>query len=100
MIKRIILFTLILSFALSAHAAIWYLRVPIEQVDAYMARLDALKGSSPYTLHYTQPVFSPMATVTTALLPIDERAQALLTPEEWASKLDQMPAEFQRSINP
>lgn len=97
--KRIILFTLILSFALSAHAAIWYLRVPKDQAEAMVARLDALKGSSPYTLHYTQPIESWMATVTTVIIPVDERAQSVLTESEWNGKLTDIPSEFVRNLH-
>ena len=38
-------------------------------------------------------------TVTTLLLPIDERAQTVLTAEEWGGKLATMPEDFERRIH-
>lgn len=98
MTRIITLLAILALIALPAHAAIWYLRVPADQVDAFMLRLDVLKGPSPYTLRYTEPVVSWMATETTVLIPVDERAESVLTADEWAAKMTEMPVEFQRQI--
>lgn len=96
--KLVTILAILVALASPAHAAIWYLLVPGDQVDAIMSRLDTLKGPSPYTLHYTLSIDSQCATVTTCLLPIDDRAQSVLTPEEWASRLATMPTEFIRPM--
>lgn len=99
--KKLILVLSLLAMAiLPAFAQIWYIQIPKDQVETYMTKLDVLKGPSPYTLHYTAPIESKMATVTTVILPIDERAQTVLTEEEWNNKLVDMPEEFKNSIHP
>lgn len=96
--KKLILMFLVLAATMSctsAFAAIWYLRIPATEAVSFMERLDVLKGPSPYTLHYTAPIDPTVSGSTTdVLLPIDERAQSVLSAEEWASKLTEMPVEF------
>lgn len=93
--KYLITLALLLSICLSSYAAIWYLRVPKAEADAIVARLDVLKGPSPYTTHYTLPIDPVVPESTTdVLIPIDERAQLVLTEAEWNSRLTDMPPEF------
>lgn len=71
-----------------------YLLIAIINLATMMDRLDVIVVGQPGTSHYTAPIYSPMATVTTCLLPLDDRAETVLTPEEWASRLATMPVEF------
>ena len=93
--KKLIIVLFVLA-SVAAYAD--FLLIEQTALEWYMNRLDVVKGDSPYTEHYTQPRYSWMATVTTCILPIDERAQSVLTPEEWASRLATMPVDFVRPL--
>jgi hypothetical protein len=91
--KKFIVLLILLSCQCWASVTGFILVQP-DAVPELMARLDTITANEPNTEHYTQPINSWMATVTTILIPIDERAQAVLTPEEWASRLATPPVEF------
>ena len=71
-----------------------YLLVAKTDLNSMMERLDAVKGPSEYTLHYTEPIQPVNPEYGFVLLPIDERAESVLTPEEWSSRLSEKPPEF------
>lgn len=75
-----------------------YILVMLINLAAMMDRLDLIRGPSPFTTHYTAPINPNIPTYPYVLLPIDDRAQSVLTPEEWASRLATMPTEFIRPM--
>lgn len=75
-----------------------YILVALINLAYLMDRLDALKGPSPHTAHYTDPISPVVSTYPFVLLPIDDRAKSVLTSEEWASRLATMPVEFVRPM--
>ncbi len=62
-----------------------------------MTRLDAIVVGTPGTAHYTSPI-SPLnpRDYPYRLLALDDRAETVLTPEEWASRLTDIPVQFLR----
>ena len=85
---------LLVLIAVSANAEIWFIQVPKEEAASFAQSLDYLKPDSPYTTRYTLPIYSPIATVATALVPVDKNASGAVTAEQWANKLATMPEEF------
>lgn len=67
--------------------------VPVSEVDSMMYRLDSLKNEK--ATHYSVPVLpvNPDTYPFNAFF-VDERAQSVLTPKEWDSRLTSMPIEF------
>ena len=93
--KRIlILFALVISVASFADPIRWYLVVPANQEQSIMGRLDVLVQGIPGTVHYTAPIQPQNPEYPFVLLPLDARAESVITPEEWASRLATMPIEF------
>lgn len=75
-----------------------YLVVEKEQLASRMTELNTLVVNMPGTTKYTSPIYSPIATVTTVLVLVDDRAKSVLTEEEWNSRLATMPVEFIREV--
>ena len=72
-----------------------YILVSKENCAEVCQRLDSLiEQYKPHTLRYADPIQPNDPQYPYVLIPIDDRAQAALTPEEWASRLATMPAAF------
>lgn len=71
----------------------FYLLVSRDIVPQIIERLDPLRGGS--AEHYTAPILpiNP-PDYPFVLLPIDSRAESLLSADEWASRLESRPPEF------
>lgn len=72
-----------------------YILVKKNDADSMMARLDTIiEQYRPFTLRYTAPILPVSSDYDFMLFPVDERAESVLTPEEWGARLATMPAEF------
>lgn len=96
---RLFVFVVLAIFvSAAAYSGTFYLLVQREAADSFISKLDAVKGPSDQTTHYTLPIEPLCATVSTVLLLIDDKAKAVLTPDEWGSRLATMPVEFLRPL--
>lgn len=77
---------------------VFYLQVPSSQGHHYLDRLRELIVVTSATKEYTLIIHPTDPEYPFVLLQIDDRAESVLTPEEWASRLATMPAEFQRPL--
>lgn len=91
--NKLFLFALLIAIPCFADGP-WCLLVASSDVDSMMIRLDSLITHTQTTQHYAQIIHPAIPGYPYVLLTIDERAQSILTPEEWASRLATMPAEF------
>lgn len=75
-----------------------YLLIPKSRLQLVMARLNSIVSGQPGTSSYSEAILPLDPSYDFVCVPIDDRAQTVLTPEEWASRLATMPAEFIRPI--
>ena len=71
-----------------------YIVITIINLSIMMSRLDSIITGHPGTIHYTEPIRPQNPEYPYVLLPLDARAESVLTPEEWESRLATMPIEF------
>lgn len=78
---------------------ITYIPVLLADVASVQARLDSIVAGQPGTEHYSLPQYSVNpAGLDYVIFQVDERAEDVLTIDEWASRLATMPIEFVRPL--
>ncbi len=78
----------------------YYLEISRSRCEELCPILDQITARAPGTEHYSTPIQPVAPQYPNVLLPVDERAEAYVTAEEWTTKTTTIPAPFVEPFPP